>query len=298
MRYYPILPKDSIFALLLPLSFSTDGFEMVDFQPLRSLKLPGDPWVFFEALLLELFAVVVLSANEAFGIVSSGHAAGADNAESDSLDPVHADVLMILKLVAVLLVFIERNDKCIGSGCGVWLFSPLLMLLHNPRIVLPLGGFETCCWRVWWLAGCSHFMELHLPVCLDRQKMMLGVDCSSQIVRFAVSLGAGATSLLGRNYAGLWCHAVLYRLHHSRWPDPATPLLMPSDFVATPTEHLGLGLQFGLQLILAESDCLDLAGDFHGPLLGEAVFNQLVEMKLTFAACCRDLKLLLDEVAG
>ncbi|GMH10578.1 hypothetical protein Nepgr_012419 [Nepenthes gracilis] len=42
----------------------------------------------------------------------------------------------------------------------------------------------------------------------------------------------------------------------------------------------------------------DLAGDFHGPLLGEAVFNQLVEKKLTFAACSRDLKLLLDEAAS
>ncbi|GMH14636.1 hypothetical protein Nepgr_016477 [Nepenthes gracilis] len=49
---------------------------------------------------------------------------------------------------------------------------------------------------------------------------------------------------------------------------------------------------------LPDAHLKDLAGDFHGPLLGEAVFNQLVEKKLTFAACCWDLKLLLDEAAG
>ncbi|GMH14046.1 hypothetical protein Nepgr_015887 [Nepenthes gracilis] len=50
--------------------------------------------------------------HQAVGIVYSGHAAGADNAESNSLDHAYADVLMILKLVAVLLVLQVELDCC------------------------------------------------------------------------------------------------------------------------------------------------------------------------------------------
>ncbi|GMH19215.1 hypothetical protein Nepgr_021056 [Nepenthes gracilis] len=54
-----------------------------------------------------------------------------------------------------------------------------------------------------------------------------------------------------------------------------------------PEEHLQVFWR-GATKLMVQSDFLDLAGDFHGLLLGEAVFNQLVEKMMTSATCYRN----------
>ncbi|GMH00965.1 hypothetical protein Nepgr_002804 [Nepenthes gracilis] len=47
----------------------------------------------------------------------------------------------------------------------------------------------------------------------------------------------------------------------------------------------------GATELMVQSDFLELAGDFHGLLLGDVVFNQLVEKMMTSTACCQNMLL-------